>query len=169
MGYTPKTAYLATDYAFSTRLCPSPYNRRGQGHHIMASSGTRYTSLRLGFEFESCLDDWQLPQLEMCHLDASENVLVAFEINNRERRPVVDVRQTKWATMTGRLLEKKTFQLPIQNGRPPLSRSYTGRGHWNTYGHKTVACLRVVRYTVPRVRLLCRPTQRPVGRSRYGE
>ena len=74
----------------------------------------------------------------MCHVDAAESVLVAFEINWEKQPP--EVEQTKWATMTGQRLEKRNFDLPMPEDRPKY-RPHFDRDTWSTYGHKTVAQL----------------------------
>ena len=76
--------------------------------------------------------------LRLCHMDAVENVLVAFEINC-EKHPLA-VQQTKWRTATGQLVEKKNFHL-LMPDRP------VGPSFWiyseccRTFGHKTVTQL----------------------------
>lgn len=72
--------------------------------------------------------------LRLYHVDAAENVLVAFEFNLRKQPP--EVRQTKWTTTGGRLLEERTFRLPLPADCPV---------NWadsllpcSTYGHKTM-------------------------------
>lgn len=74
----------------------------------------------------------------MCHVNAAESVLVAFEINWEKQPP--EVEQTKWETTTGQRLGKKDFHLPMPAGRPQ-HRPYFDRDTWSTYGQKTVAQL----------------------------
>lgn len=76
--------------------------------------------------------------LKLCHMDAAENILVAFEINC-EKHPLA-VQQTKWRTTTGQLVEQKSFFLSMPD-RP------VGPSFWiynecsRTFGHKTVTQL----------------------------
>lgn len=78
------------------------------------------------------------PDLILCHVDAAENVLVAFETSLEEN--LTKVQQTKWAIMTGQLLEKKIIHLPTLTDSPISFR--TG---CITYGHRTVTHLPLVR------------------------
>lgn len=72
--------------------------------------------------------------LILYHVDAAENVLVTFDTERIDQPP--KVQQTKWATCTGQLLERKIFQLPL----PPDVRikDAADRDQYRTYGHKTV-------------------------------
>lgn len=66
------------------------------------------------------------------HLDTTENVLVTFEITWWKSPP--EVKQTKWTTTTGHLLEKKVFPLAITLNFSTDQLYESSR----TYGHKTV-------------------------------
>lgn len=73
--------------------------------------------------------------LRMCHVNADESVLVAFEIYMKNPPPEILVRQTKWSTTTGQLIEKKIIKLPLPPG-PVVNRCIFQP--YRTYGQKTV-------------------------------
>lgn len=75
--------------------------------------------------------------LRLCHVNATDNVLVAFEINWKKQP--AEVRQTKCATTNGQLLEKKTFHLLMQADLPIFDPIYLARNLYRTYGHKTIS------------------------------
>lgn len=89
------------------------------------------------------------PDLWLWHLNADENILVAFEIDWDADPP--KVQQTKWE-LTGRLLEKRHFHLPLLSGR--VSREILFENGsllqfgWDIlpFGHKT---LRYLSYSDP--------------------
>lgn len=75
--------------------------------------------------------------LKLFHVAAAQNILVAFEMNLEKQTS--EIRQTKWTTTTGQLLEEKFFHLSMwadqaMGKKKPLSNTY-----FRTYGHKTVA------------------------------
>lgn len=73
------------------------------------------------------------------HMDATENILVGFDIFwERQPREVLAVRQIKWATTTGQLLETQTVHLPSPAGN---SLSEYAINVYQTFGHQTVAYL----------------------------
>lgn len=78
--------------------------------------------------------------LRLCHLDATENVLVAFEIDLMKQP--AEVRQTKWTAATGQLLDKNIFYLELPAGLDPVDPyEYVRTDCCITYGHKTVTQL----------------------------
>lgn len=72
--------------------------------------------------------------LWLYHMDAVQNVLVAFEIDWEKQPP--EVNQTKWTMTTDQQLDKKTFHLPIPKDR--LDRELALEPSCN-FGHKTVS------------------------------
>ncbi|KAL1992107.1 hypothetical protein VTN49DRAFT_4139 [Thermomyces lanuginosus] len=86
------------------------------------------------------------PDLWLWHVAADDDVLVTFEIDWDADPP--KVQQTNWA-LSGRLLNRKHFHLPLLSGR--INRnillnhhaSKVTRSRWinRTYGHKTVRSL----------------------------
>ncbi|KAL1990134.1 hypothetical protein VTN49DRAFT_5973 [Thermomyces lanuginosus] len=78
--------------------------------------------------------------LRLWHLDVTEDVLVAFEINLLKEP--AEVCQTKWSTMTGELLDRKAFHLELPAGLVPVDLyDYVCNNGSNTYGHKSVCQL----------------------------
>lgn len=73
------------------------------------------------------------------HMDASENVLVVFEINRDYEPPLVQ--QTKWSLNGGEQLDCKTFPLSL-DGRSVSGKNIFRAWH-RTYGRKTIAQLSV--------------------------
>ncbi|KAL1973755.1 hypothetical protein VTN31DRAFT_5315 [Thermomyces dupontii] len=74
--------------------------------------------------------------LKLCHVDPTDNVLVAFEIGGNQPP---EVQQTKWLTTTGQLLEKKNFYLQVPADCPVKMNVELFRSACRTYGRKTVA------------------------------
>lgn len=74
--------------------------------------------------------------LRLCHVDAADNILVAFECKADQPS---EVQQTKWSITTGDLLEKKVFALPIPTDCPVFTNLELFRNPCRTYGRKTVA------------------------------
>lgn len=77
--------------------------------------------------------------LQLWHVDAIENMFVAFEVNWKSwRKQLPKVQQTKWETKTGQLLDKKIFDLPLPAETPRLGHTQYGGFHpYYTFGHKT--------------------------------
>lgn len=73
-------------------------------------------------------------KLRLCHVDMTENVLVAFEVDLGEEPS--EVCQTRWTT-TGQLLEKKILHLAIPVDQP-LDRLLTDPDPGSTFGNKSV-------------------------------
>lgn len=76
--------------------------------------------------------------LLLSHMDATDNILVAFEIWSTLSSSPPIVQQTKWKTTTEQLLDKKIFILPGPANHIPLNQFDWGRNSWNTFGHRTV-------------------------------
>lgn len=74
--------------------------------------------------------------LKFCHVAAAENILVAFQVYFERETP--EVRQTKWTTTTGQLLEEKIFRLPVSVDIPVDANVRLLRSPCRTFGHKTV-------------------------------
>lgn len=69
------------------------------------------------------------------HMEADENIMVAFAINWDEYPPLVQ--QTKWALTSGESLDRKTFPLSLGTSSRRVSRGEILRVRNHTFGRKT--------------------------------
>ena len=75
----------------------------------------------------------------LCHVDVDDNTLVAFEINWDEHPP--ELQRTRW-TLTGQLLDKKHFDMPLGGDRFDKARFELPSVHSHrACSHKTVSLL----------------------------
>ncbi|KAL1997088.1 hypothetical protein VTN49DRAFT_7953 [Thermomyces lanuginosus] len=86
------------------------------------------------------------------HVEAADNVLVAFEVNWKKLPP--NVQQTKWRMETGQLLAKKTFHLPLPPDLPVNGQFDTMAFYrCHAFGHKSVNQLFLVTDTCSTIHL----------------